>query len=159
MRVAAGIISPPTDSLKSTGGWVEKNILEHLPHCWLDGLEALRLLSARQRHPRLLFRSVFFRYLRLPVMRHSVRTYDTLCLFTLVLLTNSSVRTKLVFPRIVALPMQIICVVLCFRSQSKIMNRPSLKEGGAGRNPGAVHHTAPRSSIRTHASQLPPHPA
>ena len=33
-----------------------------------------------------------------------------------------------------------------------IMKSPSLKEGRAGRNPGADHHTAPRSSIRTHAS-------
>ena len=68
-----------------------RNTPEHLPHSWLDGLEALCLMSARQRNPQLPFWSVFFRNCLLPVIIHSVRIYDPLHLPTLgLLLANSS---------------------------------------------------------------------
>ena len=88
---------------------LKKNTPKRPPHCWLDGVEALCLMSARQRNPQLLFWSVFFGYCLLPVIRHSVRTHDPLHLPTLVLLANFPVRTKLIFPRIAVLPVEILC--------------------------------------------------
>ena len=54
-------------------------------------------------------------------MCHSVRTYDTLHLLALVLLANSSVRTKLIFPRIAALPVEILNIVLFHTSYENII--------------------------------------
>ena len=80
---------------------------------WFGGFEAHLLLivymSDRQRNPQQLFRSVFFRYCLFLVIRHPVRTYDSLPNYQSSHWPTRPVRTKRILPRIVVLPMEIFC--------------------------------------------------
>lgn len=132
-------------------------LLNTSPHCWLDGLEALCLMSARQRNPRLSYGGVPFGtaygvrgHISSNARMDHFRTYiqHTIGQFFRTYKTH--------IPRLAVLPLEILCFVLCFRIVSINDLPPLARRGGARENPGADLQTAPFQHPYTRKSATTP---